>query len=481
MTTYNISRQPGPLGANTGGPGGSELPPTQDSTFTNPGGMQAGSSFYGVDANITSVSNVSYTGTGTKDGHVTVNFTYTGASTTDGIAEIYYGLYVAEPGQVPNQGSGTTTGASGWSGGSLQTTVDIGGSGATSIQLAPSGIIRGEISGMKFNDLDGNGIKGSGEPGLEGWTIQLCADAACNIVLDTTTTDANGNYCVLGDTGCRQERCRKTTGTTSVKSTRAGGRRPHPQGNVYGPLVVSAATPQRTRTGTSETIVMSATSRSTSTSPVVRAPRRTTPTTRSTTCVARRPAMSSLKAGCVHRRSVHSSVGTDLHCDGAHEADCRLRITRLERPRSPTHLERRTTASSPSRRAQQSTAVEVTVNNSTELNGRRQRPEAREGPHGGTDRLRPGRSGSTTTAPAQAFDGHVDVTAGSFETVSGFPTGTVCTITETLPDPRRRATRSGRRPSRRPRAPRMTGLSRSSALPRSRSRPTTHSPVTPAR
>ena len=97
MTTYNISRQPGPLGANTGGPGGTELAPIQDSIFTNPGGMQAGSSFYGVDANITSVSNVSYTGTGTKDGHVTINFTYTGATTTNGIAEIYYGLYIAEP------------------------------------------------------------------------------------------------------------------------------------------------------------------------------------------------------------------------------------------------------------------------------------------------------------------------------------------------------------------------------------------------
>ena len=148
----------------------------------------------GSTQTLTSVSNVSYTGTGTKDGHVTVNFTYTGTTTTDGIAEIYYGLFVSNPGQVPNQGSGTTKGASAWTGGSLQTTVDVGGSGATSLQLNPDAIIAGQISGMKFNDLDGDGVKDTGEPGLQGWTIQLCADSACNTVLATTTTDASGNY-----------------------------------------------------------------------------------------------------------------------------------------------------------------------------------------------------------------------------------------------------------------------------------------------
>ncbi len=55
------------------------------------------------------------------------------------------------------------------------------------------------ISGQKFNDLDGDGIKDDGEPGLEGWTINLDKDADGNID-QTTTTDVSGNYsfAVLG-------------------------------------------------------------------------------------------------------------------------------------------------------------------------------------------------------------------------------------------------------------------------------------------
>jgi len=52
------------------------------------------------------------------------------------------------------------------------------------------------ISGTKFNDLDGDGSRDAGEPGLAGWTMYL--DANKNGTLDageaTTTTDANGNY-----------------------------------------------------------------------------------------------------------------------------------------------------------------------------------------------------------------------------------------------------------------------------------------------
>ena len=106
-----------------------------------------------------------------------------GRRRSDGYAAIYYGLYIAKPGEVPNQGLGKTNGANAWSGGSLQTTVDIGGSGATSLQLAPCAIIAGEISGLKFNDLNGNGTKDTGEPGLAGWTI----------VLDSDTNRTNGN------------------------------------------------------------------------------------------------------------------------------------------------------------------------------------------------------------------------------------------------------------------------------------------------
>lgn len=48
------------------------------------------------------------------------------------------------------------------------------------------------ISGEKFNDLNGNGIKDAGEPGLVDWSIDL-NDTSDNNLQDTVT-DVNGNY-----------------------------------------------------------------------------------------------------------------------------------------------------------------------------------------------------------------------------------------------------------------------------------------------
>jgi len=47
------------------------------------------------------------------------------------------------------------------------------------------------ISGMKFNDLDGNSQKDCGEGGLEGWTITIEGPESFN---GFTTTDESGNY-----------------------------------------------------------------------------------------------------------------------------------------------------------------------------------------------------------------------------------------------------------------------------------------------
>jgi hypothetical protein len=52
-------------------------------------------------------------------------------------------------------------------------------------------IIVGSISGMKFNDLNGNGKKNPGEPGLANWTITLTNETGG---VTTTMTDASGNY-----------------------------------------------------------------------------------------------------------------------------------------------------------------------------------------------------------------------------------------------------------------------------------------------
>jgi uncharacterized repeat protein (TIGR01451 family) len=47
------------------------------------------------------------------------------------------------------------------------------------------------ITGMKFNDLNGNGVRDTGEPGLANWTIQVTDS---NGITHTTTTDSAGNY-----------------------------------------------------------------------------------------------------------------------------------------------------------------------------------------------------------------------------------------------------------------------------------------------
>ena len=52
----------------------------------------------------------------------------------------------------------------------------------------------GSVCGQKFMDLNHNGIKDGGEPGLPGWTISITGTGGSA----TTTTDASGNYCFVG-------------------------------------------------------------------------------------------------------------------------------------------------------------------------------------------------------------------------------------------------------------------------------------------
>ena len=53
-------------------------------------------------------------------------------------------------------------------------------------------IVGGDVGDTVWKDLDGNGIQDPGEPGVAGVTVHLYA---CDgTLLETTTTDANGNY-----------------------------------------------------------------------------------------------------------------------------------------------------------------------------------------------------------------------------------------------------------------------------------------------
>jgi hypothetical protein len=53
----------------------------------------------------------------------------------------------------------------------------------------------GSISGMKFNDRDGNGSINAGDVGLSGWTIVLKKVGGATV---TTITDASGNFTFVG-------------------------------------------------------------------------------------------------------------------------------------------------------------------------------------------------------------------------------------------------------------------------------------------
>ncbi|MDP2106500.1 MAG: SdrD B-like domain-containing protein, partial [Desulfobulbaceae bacterium] len=51
------------------------------------------------------------------------------------------------------------------------------------------------ICGMKFNDINGDGLMNGNETGLSGWTISLTYNQATGPVTVNTTTDADGKYC----------------------------------------------------------------------------------------------------------------------------------------------------------------------------------------------------------------------------------------------------------------------------------------------
>jgi serine-aspartate repeat-containing protein C/D/E len=88
--------------------------------------------------------------------------------------------------------------------GFAQTAPPVPGTNLVSINFAQrsvSGVlfgnrpVGGTISGVKFNDVNGNGVRDGGEPGLSGVTIRV-TDASSNVT--TTTTDASGGFSFTG-------------------------------------------------------------------------------------------------------------------------------------------------------------------------------------------------------------------------------------------------------------------------------------------
>lgn len=83
---------------------------------------------------------------------------------------------------------------------------NIGGAGVNSIQTDLFTVIGkiafGNVSGMQYEDLNGNGAKDAGEPGLTGGTINLTGtDALGNLVNRTTTTSADNPATPVNEAG----------------------------------------------------------------------------------------------------------------------------------------------------------------------------------------------------------------------------------------------------------------------------------------
>jgi len=118
------------------------------------------------------------------------------------IKEIYYTWNVT----YTSQAAGKTyylywkahlaIGSSSWSGAKLHAKTDI--TGAQDVPITTPPTVFGEISGYKFNDLDGDGVWNVSEPVLtDGWNISLHMwdEVTSQWVFQTsTTTDINGYY-----------------------------------------------------------------------------------------------------------------------------------------------------------------------------------------------------------------------------------------------------------------------------------------------
>ena len=99
------------------------------------------------------------------------------------------------------------------------------------------------ISGVKFEDLNGNSAKDRDEPGLEGWTIKLKKDGT---EVASTLTITGGAYSFTGI----------TPGSYTVEEvSKQGWAQTYPAGNVY--IVVVSNAGQVTVTKTDQTSVAS--------------------------------------------------------------------------------------------------------------------------------------------------------------------------------------------------------------------------------
>ncbi len=154
------------------------------------GGSISGSVF--LDANANGANDAEPAETG-----VTVNLLYFGVqhatTTTDGSGNFSFDHTAVDlPGtysvQVVHAGYAFTTPNP------VVVNDPADGSPASIITGISIGDYQGSISGVKWNDLNNDGQKTNGEPGLANWKIYLHKDSCAGAIIDSTLTDSLGNY-----------------------------------------------------------------------------------------------------------------------------------------------------------------------------------------------------------------------------------------------------------------------------------------------
>ena len=193
--------------------------PVADSTFafSDPLYSQpAGLTFYVTNGDVLSVT-YSNSASG-LDRFADVTFTANaGTGSINDKTEIYWGEKLALPNEVISTANpdSLSKGAAGFTGGSLQTKIEGSPTPPGSItwitpsnavQLQPGVVVRGLISGYKWNDTNGNSQWDTGELGLGGWTINLYKDTNNNDTYESdiddlysTAVTSNGSQDVNGD------------------------------------------------------------------------------------------------------------------------------------------------------------------------------------------------------------------------------------------------------------------------------------------
>ncbi|MBP1929778.1 hypothetical protein J2741_002374 [Methanolinea mesophila] len=103
---------------------------------------------------------------------------------------------------IANEGIGGTGTGTGTVTGTTTATTTVTTTATTMVTTSPTPTQPsecGSVSGMKYNDLNGNGVRDPNEPGLSGWEIKCYNKPGGSWVLSqTTTTNGNGDFVFNG-------------------------------------------------------------------------------------------------------------------------------------------------------------------------------------------------------------------------------------------------------------------------------------------